>query len=98
VVHSALYFFELLLAAANRGGYVSGLLWRVEPHGIPIGEQWGGQDAGLPHLLVAMIGSSGRGAPEPPVECEPGPAAVQVTRCPTACSKKPIGKRISAVV
>jgi hypothetical protein len=43
---------------------VSGLPWGVEPHDIPIGEQWGGRCAGLPHLLVAMIGSSGRGAPD----------------------------------
>ncbi len=47
---------ELTLAAANRGGCASGLLWGVEPHGFPIGEQWGGLNAGLPHLLVAMAG------------------------------------------
>jgi hypothetical protein len=69
-------------------GCACGLLWGVEPHYIPIGEQWGSRIAGLPKLLVALVGSSGRGAP---VESEPGPAAVRVTSRPTAHSRKPAG-------
>jgi hypothetical protein len=72
----------LNLTCARRrqlGWFVSELPWGLEPHDIPIGEQWGGRCAGLPHLLVAMIGSSSRGTP---VGREPGPAVVQVTRRP----------------
>ena len=33
---------ELALAAADWGWFESGLPWGIEPHDIPIGEQWGG--------------------------------------------------------
>jgi hypothetical protein len=39
----ALFLSETCARRRQLGWFVSGLPWGIEPHDIPIGEQWGGR-------------------------------------------------------